>query len=90
MGCMTEMGGTRTVEDWIECAQTHTDRQTKVKTVYPPVSLRSLSEYNNKSRSNLGRAATNENKVDRTVSSDWLQPRQTGSLYGALTGSQFG
>jgi len=25
---------------------THTDRQTKVKTVYPPVSLRSLGGYN--------------------------------------------
>jgi len=37
--CMREMGGTHTVEDWTECAQTHTrtdrqtDRQTKVKTV---------------------------------------------------------
>jgi len=33
--------------DWmffIECAQTH--RHTKVKTVYPPVSLRSLGGYN--------------------------------------------
>ena len=33
-----------TVEDWTECAQTH--RHTKVKTVYPPVSLRSLGGYN--------------------------------------------
>jgi len=53
MGCMREMadalweGHTYTVEDWTECAQTYTqtdrqaDRQTKVKTVYPPVSLRS-------------------------------------------------
>jgi len=32
-----------------ECAQTHgqTDRHTDVKTVYPPVSLRSLGGYNN-------------------------------------------
>ena len=43
------LGGTHTVEDWTECAQTHSDRQTKVKTVglYPPVSLRSLGGYNN-------------------------------------------
>jgi len=41
-------GGRHTVEDWTECAQTHTqtDRQTKVRTVYPPVSLRSLGGYN--------------------------------------------
>jgi len=32
------------VEEWTECAQTHT--QTKVKTVYPPVSLGSLGGYN--------------------------------------------
>jgi len=33
------MAGTHTVEDWTECAQTHTqtDRQTKVKIVYLPV-----------------------------------------------------
>jgi len=36
------VGGTHTVKDWIECTQTHTQRHTKVKTVYPPVSLRSL------------------------------------------------
>ena len=47
------VGGTHTIEDWTECAQTHrqtnsqTDRQTKVKTVYPPVSLRSLGGYKN-------------------------------------------
>jgi len=37
-------GSTHTVEDWTECAQTHTqtDKQTKVKTVYLSVSLRSL------------------------------------------------
>ena len=47
------VGETHIVEDWTECAQctdTHidrqTDRQTKVKTVYPPVSLRSLGGYN--------------------------------------------
>jgi len=42
-------GGTHTVEDWTECAQTHTPtgRRTKMKTVYPPVSLRSLGGYNN-------------------------------------------
>jgi len=42
MGCMVR--GTHTAEDWTECTQTHrqTDRQTEVKTVYPPVSLRSL------------------------------------------------
>jgi len=35
------------VEDWTECAQTDrwADRQTKVRTVYPPVSLRSLGGY---------------------------------------------
>jgi len=32
--------------EWTECAQTHTDRHTKVKTVYPPVSLHSLGGYN--------------------------------------------
>jgi len=31
------------LEDWTECAQTHT--QTKVKTVYPLVSLRSIGGY---------------------------------------------
>ena len=33
-----------TVEDWTECSQTH--RHTEVKTVYPPVLLRSLGGYN--------------------------------------------
>ena len=30
-----------------ECAQTDTHRHTEVRTVYPPVSLRSLGGYNN-------------------------------------------
>jgi len=34
------------VEDWTECAQTHSDRQ---YVFYPPVSLRSLGGYNIKS-----------------------------------------
>ena len=34
-----------TDEDWTECAQT--DTQTKLKTVYLSVSLRSLGGYNN-------------------------------------------
>ena len=42
--CVVE--GTHTVEDWTECARTHTHRHTKVKTVYPPVSLCSLGRYN--------------------------------------------
>jgi len=42
------------VEDWTACAQTHTqiDRQTKVKAVYPPVSLRSLG-YKNLAESSI-------------------------------------
>ena len=37
------LGGQYTVADWTECTQT--DTQTKVKTVHPPVSLRSLGGY---------------------------------------------
>ena len=51
------MGGTHTVEDWTECAQTHTRtaRQKKVKTVYPPVSLRSLGGFNYKEKRHQSR-----------------------------------
>jgi len=46
------VGGTHIVEDWTKCTWTHrqthkSDRHTKVKTVYPPVSLRSLGRYKN-------------------------------------------
>ena len=33
------------VVEWTECAHRHTHRQTKVKTVYPSVLLRSLGGY---------------------------------------------
>ena len=41
------VGRTHT-EEWTECAHTHTHRHTKLKTVYPPVSLHSLRGYNEK------------------------------------------
>jgi len=50
MGCMRQMAdalweGYTLLKTGLS-AHTHTDTQTKVKTVYPPVSLRSLGGYN--------------------------------------------
>jgi len=45
-------GQTETAEDWSAHrhtdTDTHRDRPTKVKTVYPPVSLHSLGGYNDR------------------------------------------
>ena len=56
------------VEDWTECAQTHTqtdrqtDRQTdKSETVYPPVSLRLLGGYKNR-----------KNLINITIWESWV------------------
>ena len=51
MGCMREMADAlwegHTLLKTRLSAHRHTHRHTKVKTVYPPVSLRSLGGYNN-------------------------------------------
>jgi len=62
------VGGTHTVEDWTECALTQTGRQTKVKTVYLPVSLRSLGGYNYRNKNiNFSHIADSVWKNDGSV-----------------------
>ena len=74
--------GTYTVEDWTECAQTHTqtDRQKCMKTVYPPVSLRSLGGYENQNVKNVINVQRIKTLKTRIFQKDKIRPERLEQL----------